>query len=98
MGVIAARETIPRSRRAKTDSETTQLSVAIFALVRWAPRADQEEWARQAGRDGATCRLSLLAAGLLDDCIGEHGREYGCHTDAIDETAICVKSISYKND
>ena len=48
MDVIAARETIPRSERAKTDSETTQLSVAIFAVVRWAPMADQEECARQA--------------------------------------------------
>ncbi len=47
MGVITARETIPRSERAKTDSETTQLSVAIFAVVRRAPMADQEECARQ---------------------------------------------------
>ena len=37
-----------------------------------------DEWRDQnSDNDGDIERLSLLAADLLDDCIGEHGREYG---------------------
>ncbi len=37
-----------------------------------------DEWRdNNSDNDGDIERLSLLAAELLDDCIGEHGREYG---------------------
>ena len=72
MAVIAARETLPKSERTKTDSETTQFSVAIYGVVGWAAMTDREEWAPHAG-----CDLHMrrdIRGDLSSEDQGEHER------------------------
>jgi len=53
------------------------------------------EWRdNNSDNDGDIERLSLLAAELLDDCIGEHGREYGFVRYDPRDTGPAISSIA----